>query len=393
MSAIPIDLYQTQYDFLNSTDAYTGFIAGIGSGKTYVGSLKAGMKAQPGTLGMICAPTYGMMRDSTLRTFRELMGGGVVDFKKGDMVAIMRGGGEILFRSADDPDKLRRSKPELGLELSEGGLTHPETWKIVIGRLRADGEFGECWTTSTPKGRRNWLYEQSSNMTIFKATTLDNPFTSQEWKDSLLKTYTGKFFTARSLRGFCLAFEGLVYDFDKSIHVKKRDVSEFVDYGFGVDEGYTNPTVILKIYNDFDGRYHVMEEWYKTGKLHSEIVAQAVKMDEGKRKMFKVDDAAAGLMAALRKAGLNARGGKGRVLDGIAYIQELLAVQGDGKPRLTVDPSCVNMINEFESYVWKEERDEPVKEFDHSLDALRYYANRKKISVGQSAAKIANYTR
>jgi phage terminase large subunit len=60
------------------------------------------------------------------------------------------------------------------------------------------------------------------------------------------------------------------------------------------------------------------------------------------------------------------------VLDGIAAVQERLKVQADGLPRLTVDPSCLNTINEFESYVWKPERDEPVKENDHALDALRY---------------------
>jgi phage terminase large subunit len=50
-------------------------------------------------------------------------------------------------------------------------------------------------------------------------------------------------------------------------------------------------------------------------------------------------------------------------------------VQGDNRPRLTVDPSCVETINEFESYVWKPEKDEPVKENDHAMDALRYGIN------------------
>ncbi len=69
---------------------------------------------------------------------------------------------------------------------------------------------------------------------------------------------------------------------------------------------------------------------------------------------------------------LPADGYKGRVLDGITAVQGYLAIQGDGRPRLTVDPSCVDTINEFESYVWKPEKDEPVKENDHAMDALRY---------------------
>jgi phage terminase large subunit len=53
-------------------------------------------------------------------------------------------------------------------------------------------------------------------------------------------------------------------------------------------------------------------------------------------------------------------------------VQDLLKIQGDGKPRLTVAPGCDNTINEFESYVWKPEKDEPVKLDDHAMDALRY---------------------
>ncbi len=37
-----------------------------------------------------------------------------------------------------------------------------------------------------------------------------------------------------------------------------------------------------------------------------------------------------------------------------------------------MDPSCVNTINEFESYEWKPEKDEPKKENDHAMDAIRY---------------------
>jgi phage terminase large subunit len=45
-------------------------------------------------------------------------------------------------------------------------------------------------------------------------------------------------------------------------------------------------------------------------------------------------------------------------------------------PNLTVDPSCVETINEFESYQYTEsktaERDAPKKINDHAMDSLRY---------------------
>jgi phage terminase large subunit len=85
-----------------------------------------------------------------------------------------------------------------------------------------------------------------------------------------------------------------------------------------------------------------------------------------------VDAAAAGLIAALINANLPAGSAKGRVLDGIWHIQDRLKIQDDGKPRLTVDPACVNTINEFESYIWEEGKDKPKKANDHAMDAIRY---------------------
>jgi hypothetical protein len=46
------------------------------------------------------------------------------------------------------------------------------------------------------------------------------------------------------------------------------------------------------------------------------------------------------------------------------------------EPLFTVDPSCTNLIEEFGMYAFpdnaKIETDKPVKEYDHSMDALRY---------------------
>jgi len=155
--------------------------------------------------------------------------------------------------------------------------------------------------------------------------------------------------------------------------VKRRNASEFKRWALACDEGYTNPAVILLVGIDGDGRWHVMDEFHERGKLESEVVKQALAYHaKYPIELAAVDSAAAGLVASMRDAGLPAQGAKGRVLDGIKAIQERLKVKGDNKPRLTFDPSCVNTINEFESYCWKPEKDEPVKENDHAPDALRY---------------------
>jgi phage terminase large subunit len=176
------------------------------------------------------------------------------------------------------------------------------------------------------------------------------------------------------LEGIWATAEGAVYDgFDPAIHVQEHSTAEFNRFAIAMDEGYTNPAVILLIGIDSDGRWHILREFYERGKLQKDVVEVAYRWaTERAIELAAVDAAAAGLIADLRDVGLPAVSAKGRVLDGITHIQALLKVQGDGKPRLTVSPGCVNVINEFESYIWKPEKDEPVKENDHALDALRY---------------------
>ena len=127
---------------------------------------------------------------------------------------------------------------------------------------------------------------------------------------------------------------------------------------------------------DSDGRLHIAEEFYKRNVLQADFVRQVVEMrNRYDAQIVIVDQAAAGLIADMRNAGLPAQGHKGRVLDGIQAVQNLLQIAGDGRPRLTVDPGCVETINEAESYIWRPEKDEPIKENDHAMDGLRYLAD------------------
>ena len=215
-------------------------------------------------------------------------------------------------------------------------------------------------------------------MTLFRATTFDNPYASAEWKAAMAKGYTGNF-QRQELYAEFVSFEGLVYPmFDRNKHVKRYSHREFDSYALAVDEGYTNPAVVLKIYERGGGEhYHIAEEWYETGKLHSQIVEAANKMADPGSEVV-IDSSAAGLRAEFRDAGYHVRSSRGRVLDGINKVGELL--EGDERgPRLTVDPGCIRTISEFESYVWKDDRDEPVKEFDHSMDCTRYLVQSKPV--------------
>jgi phage terminase large subunit len=246
--------------------------------------------------------------------------------------------------------------------------------------------FGDC----NPAGSMHWIRQRNKagHLTLITTTHQDNPtlynrdgsLTKQgERTMSRLAALSG-IRRKRLLEGIWATAEGAVYDnFDPTIHVKVREMSEMKVFYLAMDEGYTNPAVILLVGEDSDGRRHVFKEWYERGKLQSAVVAQAKEWTtEYNVSMAVVDEAAAGLIADLVDAGVPAVGAKGRVLDGIQLMQDRLKIQGDGLPRETVDPSCVNHINEYESYVWKKTtatgitKDEPEKKDDHSMDARRY---------------------
>jgi PBSX family phage terminase large subunit len=383
---IKIDLYGKQGEFFMCPDRFSAFVGGIGSGKTYAGAVKAAQFAvKPGTLGLAVAPTYPMLKDASMRSFVELADPAIEKINKSDMTVQMRGGGEVLFRSADNPNRLRG--PNLHWAwIDEAAMCHPNTWEIIIGRLRADGKAGSCWITTTPKGR-NWLYQRRDDMTIYRASTMDNPHLAPEFIASLQSAYSGQF-ARQELYGEFTMLEGLVYPmFSPDIHVQERPGADMQQWALFCDEGYTNPAVILLVGIDGDGRLHIYDEYYERGKLQAEVVHEARNWTlEYNCYVAAVDASAAGLIADMRDAGIPAQPHKGRVLDGIQAIQNRLQVQPDGRPRMTIAPHCANTINEFESYVWKDGKDEPVKEHDHAMDAIRYGED----CVGYGAAVVAD---
>ena len=369
-----IEPFTVQDRFIRSDERFAAFIGGIGSGKSWAGAVRLLRLCleQPG-LYMVVAPTYPMLRDATFRSVQTVCGDVLRDFRASEFICRI-GKSEVLFRSADQPDRLRG--PNLsGAWMDEGAMCPKGTWEIIIGRLREGGRAGPCWVTTTPKGR-NWLYERQPEMTIYRTRTQDNPYLSPDFVRSLEASYTGKF-ARQELEGEFVGFEGLVYEeFDRGVHVHNGEHT-FVKVIAGVDEGYTNPAVILVLGIDGDGRAFVVEEFYQRRRLQGEVVAEAQRLQAQYHiEAFFADPSAAGLIADMRKAGLPVKPARNEVYPGIQAVKARLAVQGDGHTRLAIAPSCANTISEFESYCWKESRqgikDEPEKVNDHAMDALRY---------------------
>ena len=361
------------------------------TGKTLAACWKAHILASkhPNAQGAIVRKTQKSLYGSVLQTFERVIKGAPVTPYGGEKPEkyIYANGSVIWVGGMDNADKILSSERDF-IYVNQAEELQVDDWEKLTTRATGRNAvvpypqvFGDC----NPSGSQHWIRKRGP-LELIASHHKDNPalfdpvtgeITMQGKRTmEVLSGLTGVR-RKRLFEGIWATAEGAVYDtFDAAIHVKERARDEFNRFFMAMDEGYTNPAVILDIGVDGDGRLHIFREFYKRGVLQKDVVATSQDWrTDYEHWLVAVDAAAAGLIADLRDVGLPARGFKGRVLDGITQVQGFLKVQGDKLPRLTVDPSCVDTINEFESYVWKPEKDEPVKENDHAMDALRYGIN------------------
>lgn len=200
-----IRLHAVQAAFRRSTALYRGFTGGRGAGKSWIGSHDLLMRAKPGRLYMVAAPTYKMLSDASLRTFtsraREL--NFLREMNKSSMTATLGNGAQILFRSTENPDSLRG--PNLsGVWFDEAGEMDEDAFLVAIACLREGGERGWLSATFTPRGKTHWTYRVfgsgGPDSELFVAATTENPFLPAGFADTLRGQYTSQF-AAQELDG------------------------------------------------------------------------------------------------------------------------------------------------------------------------------------------------
>lgn len=346
--------------------------------------------------------TYASMGPSVIRTFERVVtglgwskSGGQRPWKYSH-----RNGAEIWVIGLDKPDRLLSSEWDF-IYVNQAEELSEADWEFVTSRCTGRGSivehpqtFGDC----NPSGRKHWIREHArqGRLRLLVTTHKDNPvlYTAagevtpegRKQLDNLASSLSGVRFR-RLMEGEWATAEGAVYDiFSEQIHVKDRSEAEFSRFALTIDVGYTNPSVVLLVGIDSDGRWHVCREFYKRNVLEQDLVGQALAWFKEKQcEVAVVDEADPMVVAALRNGGVHAVGEKGVQDRGISAVRTRLKVQGDGRPRLTLAKQCVETQNEFESYVLKPGTDKPIKEHDHAMDALRYLA----VHYGEASGAIA----
>lgn len=178
--SLPVALTAAQAEFVDALEPVVGFVGGRGAGKTWIGAYRLCKLAEPGKTYLVIAPTYTMLRDICWPVFLEQARR--LQFLRytirSRLAAILGNGAVVLFRSADQPDRLRGLNAA-GAWIDEASLASRDAYDIVLLTLR---ETAGAWLacTFTPKGKSHWTYEvfgtPKEGVRIVRSRTVENPF-------------------------------------------------------------------------------------------------------------------------------------------------------------------------------------------------------------------------
>lgn len=387
------------------------FDGGSRSGKTVstVAFLVDRAIQYPGSRQLIVRKCLAHARTSiwhgTLRDYlRDFMPPGCFEFHEQEMFVRFSNGSEIWLGGLDDKE---RTEKILGNEyltafVNEATQVSYEAVQMVMTRLAQNcrhvksGAVGvqKLILDCNPRGPRHWLHRygvQKTDPETRKPLAGAGRMFRLQWsafdnQENLSPTYIETLENLppvtrdRMLNGVWRENEGAVYDeFNEDVHVVEPfAIPDSWRRVRAVDFGYTNPFVCLWGALDGDGRLYVYRERYKAGARTIDHAKAIVHASGGERIECTVADHDASDRADMAAGGVQTRAAKKDVIEGIQAVKKRLVVAGDGKPRLLVFPCCANLLAECYEYIWeppkedREAKEEPRKDNDHAMDALRY---------------------
>lgn len=267
-----------------------------------------------------------------------------------------------------------------GVLLDEVVLMPRSFVEQALTRCSVDG--AKLWFSCNPDNPMHWFYTdwikraQERNALYLHFEMTDNPGLSQKTLERYQTMFSGVFYD-RYVRGKWCVAEGLVYDFGEEQITD--DIPQNGEYYISVDYGTLNPFSAGLWCIDGGKAVRIAEYYYsgrdsKVQKTDEDYCDAIIKLAGGKPvRSVIVDPSAASFITALRRRGnFSVREAKNDVLDGIRLTYRMLK-----NGQIKIHRNCKDAIREFGLYRWddKSTTDKPIKENDHAMDDIRYFAN------------------
>lgn len=391
-----MELTQVQSKAIASKARYKVYNYGRRSGKTTLMAYEALGTALTIDNAQVTyyAQTFGDARDIAWDIFLEVFGDAVI--KKNETlleisVQNLKGGISKValkgWESVATQGKGRGTENDL-LLMDEVAFCRGfmKFWDIVLDPTLLTTK-GRAVFSSTPNGFNDfYLLSQKAmatdNWEYFHATSYDNPHNDKKWLDDKREEITEDRFSQEYLADF-RRMEGLIYkEFDRAYNVYSGEPKiDIADDMAGLDFGYVHPAALIDVKRDRMGHYWVTEEWFRTGKTDAEIAEYVASKQYGKVYPDPAQPQGIKELQNLSVKCVEVVKGKDSVRNGIQRIRDLL-----NQNKLHINADCVNLIYEFDTYAYKEDgSEEPIKDGDDGLDALRYV-----IMMNETRVAISN---
>lgn len=393
-----------QGEFFRNCDAvpFSAYIGGFGSGKTHGLNLQALRAATQKSRGLIGAPTYRLLADTTQRKFFELCPHSwVASFVKSEQRVILKNGTEIIFRSLERPERLTN------LELSwwaldEIGEVDLATFRMLQGRLRDPQGCLKGFCVGNPAGPAHWTCEyfvvrQDPSYRLVQATSYENTFLPSQYIAEMEKSF-GKdsVYYKRFVLGLFVAPEGAIWpNFSTLAYPEGHVVNDAqiralnpTRFGRVIDFGIEHPFVCLWWAISADGEKIVfLDEYFETHQTIRYHCLNIKKKDEELHQLFGPFDASISVTdhdAVARTEIENCTDENGRfigfsvtpadkaVLEGILLVSSMFE-----QKQCLVSSRCERTIRQIVSYHTKSAdkdktgKEHPVKTDDDACDCVR----------------------
>ena len=313
-------------------------------------------------------------------------------------ITVKATGQKILFRGLDDPLKITSITVDNGLLswlwLEEAyQVENQDKFETLVESIRGSIDspdfFKQITVTFNPWSERHWLKsafydEESRKKDVFAGTTT---YRVNEWLDQQdIDRYEDLWRTnprraAVVANGDWGVAEGLVFekytvrDFDIMATIKRvGETTAGIDFGFTHD-----PTTFPRLAVDLDNKeLWVYAEHYEHAMTTDDIFNMIVEA-EMQNALITADSAEQRLIAELRAKGVKrivpSIKGAGSINAGIDFMKQF---------KIYIHPSCVKTIEEFDTYIYKQDKDgkwlnEPIDANNHIIDAIRYALERYHI--------------
>ena len=335
----------------------------------------------------ICGKTIGSLRRNVLTEVLprlEALGAVWTQRRSENLVTVKLLGHENHFYIFGGRDESSASMIQgitfAGVLLDEAALMPRSFVEQACARCSLAGS--RLWFNCNPAGPNHWLYRtwvleaEQRNCLRLHFTMEDNPSLEPAIRRRYEKLYSGVFYQ-RYVLGQWVQAEGRVYDFFTREMV--GTAPETCDKWYiSCDYGTVNP-MSMGLWGRYGGAWYRVKEFYFDSRKEQRQMtdgeyADALKELAGGRPITAVivDPSAASFLELLRRRGWAVQKADNDVLKGIRLTADLLK---SGK--IVICEDCADCLREMEEYVWDlaaGDKDRVVKEHDHAMDDMRYFA-------------------